>query len=205
MDAFSLFLVAGTTVLAALTDLKYRVIYRRLTLPVFLTGLAYSILPFVEFLKDLPLNGAGVYVFLNILWCWLGPSLVIFCYSLLLFWLGILDAGDGHFLTAITPWCGMDYMMRIILLFYPLAIIFLVVYLLHKYNYDWKQFISHQVKDSILLLSSLPAIINNIKRKEGLILVKNIPYATAGIATPPGMIPLGLAVMLVICERVGSI
>lgn len=198
LNAISLGVVACTTVVATYTDLKNQVIYRRLTLPVFLAGLVYSFIPKVEYIQYVSFTKIGLFYLRDIIWAWLSPPLLIFLYSLFLFWLGIFDAGDGHFLISITPWCGMDGMWRIIFYFYPVALIYLVICLLREYKYDWRRLVLHQIKDICILLNCLPVVLNNIKKKEEHVLVKNVPYTNTGIERPPGMIPLSISVILVI-------
>lgn len=200
MDTLSLFVVISTTAIATYTDIKNRIIYRRLTLPVFLAGLLYSYIPYREYFRFVLLTKMGIYYFINVLWAWIGPAFLVFLYTLFLFWLGILDAGDGHFLISITSWCGMNYMSGIIMYFFPFAFMYLVFYLLKEYEYDWKKLVAHQLKDIIILFKCIPVVIDNIKKNEEHILVKNIPYTSSGHKRPPGMIPLSVSVLYTILK-----
>lgn len=165
-------------------------------MPVFVAGLFYTLIPYGEYLKLVTLSKAGIGLLVNILEVWLGPSLLIFLYSLVLFGLGVLDGGDGHFLIAITPWCGLYRMKNIVLYFYPLAFVYLVLYLLYKYKFNVKGICKDQLHDTILLLKSIPQVWKNIKNKEPYALCEGISYRTGTLDKPAGMIPIYAAVLL---------
>lgn len=150
----------------------------------------------MEYLKLATFSKQGIGLLLNILWVWLGPSFLIFLYSLLLFGLGVLDGGDGHFLIAITPWCGLYRMLDIVLYFYPLAFVYLLIYLSLKYKFNVKDICRDQLHDTILFFKAIPQIGENIKNKEPYALSEGIPYKSSALEKPAGMIPIFAAVLV---------
>ncbi len=196
MAIMSCVVVLAAAVIATITDVSKRMIYRSLTVPVFLFGLVYTADAYWSYCQYFSFTEQGFRLLVYIIGNWLGPSILVFGYSLLLFWLGVLDGGDGQFLIAITPWCGAYRMCRIILWFYPAAFIFLLLYLLHKYSFNIRELLKDQFNDMIALLTNIPAIINNIKNREPSILTSNIPYKSCQIGKPPGMAAISASILL---------
>jgi len=188
--------VCLATVVAVVTDLRTRTICRGLTIPVFLFGLAWTAVPLTRLLPEVACDRRGMSVLVGILWTWLGPSLLVAVYSIFLFWLGIIDGGDGQFLIAITPWCGGSQMLKILWFFYPAAFGYLFFYLLYQYRFDLKALLEDQVRDFVLLLRCWPVVWANIKNCESQVLVNNIPYSSGRLERPPGMVAIGVAVLL---------
>lgn len=184
-----------TTMAATYTDVRTRIIHRRLTVPVLLTGLCYSLLPYLQYLKQVTPDGPGLYLVANILWVWLEPVILVTLYALFIFWLGILDGGDGHFLIAITPWCEGWRMVRIIVFFYPAALLYLFFYLLCLHRFSVRALVNKQVKNTRLLFKHWRVVCQNIAGGEPDILSRHIPYEKTGQTNPPAMIPLGASVV----------
>lgn len=150
--AAAIVLISGA--LATITDLYQRRIPRWLTLPVFLLGLIVSFIPYIIFLPTLRPDREGLLFTASLLWNWLGPSLISFIYSLFLFWLGMWGGGDGQFIIAITPWCGLFQVWKIILYFYPVAMIYLSICLLIRYRFKISEIIRRQVEDTAGIIKS---------------------------------------------------
>jgi hypothetical protein len=163
---------------------------------VFLLGLAWTAAPLARLFPEITCDLRGLFLLIKILWTWLGPSLLVAVYSIFLFWLGILDGGDGQFLIAITPWCGGSLMLKIAWFFYPAAFVYLFLYLLYTYRFDLKTLLLDQGRDLVLMLRCWPIILANIKNRENHVLVKNIPYSSGRFERPPGMVAIGAAVLL---------
>lgn len=191
MPYLSFIVVSLATVIALITDLKYRIIYKNITIPVYVVGLCYSLYRIV------PQNTKiGIISIWYILQVWLGPVLFIFIYSLLLFWLGILDGGDGQFLIAITPWLGAQRIIEVILYFYPLAILYLTGYLLFQNKFNFKQVALEQYRDLITMVKAIPNIFTNIKGGKEHVLVKNVAYESRTEIPPAGMVPISIAILI---------
>lgn len=165
-------------------------------MPVFLFGLVYNSRFYTGVFRESTFTEQGFWLLVSTFWCWLGPSLLMCVYSLFLFWLGVLDGGDGHFFIAITPWCGSHQMCKIILWFYPAAFIFLLIYMLYKYKFNFIGLLKDQFDDTKVLIRHLPDVCKNIKNQEDHILIGNIPYKSHQIGNPPGMVPISAAVFL---------
>lgn len=194
--SFADFVIFFTTIMATITDLYNRTIYHILTVPVFLGGLVFSFWPYRGLLER-GFPGAGDISFiLHVIWDWLGLVIIVLGYSILLFWLGVLDGGDGHFLIAITPWCSPYQISNIIILFYPLAFCFLLCYLLYQYKWKMGSLIKDQISDTIILVHYFPRIVKNIIEMEPYALQRGIPYSTCRKVriNPPAMVPFLLAV-----------
>lgn len=196
MEGINLIVVISATIIALITDLKDRMIYRRLTLPVLITGLIYSLYGIVSQVGMAEINKTGITVIWHILQAWIGPVLFIFLYSLLLFWLGILDGGDGQFLIAITPWLGARKMVEIIFYFYPVALLYLLAYLFYHNKFDIKKVARQQYRDLVAMFKNIPTILSNIKTGEAYVLKANIPYESEMAVPPAGMIPISIAVII---------
>lgn len=173
--------------IALITDLSDRMIYRKLTIPVFLLGLIYSLLPFCPHMKGILINKDGVCLIMKVFYIWLKPVIVITIYALIMFCFGILDGGDGQFLIAIAPWYGVERMIKLILYFYPFALVFLLIYLLFEYNFCWKNLITNQIKNTIVYLKK----VGYVSRSE-----------CACRLPPPAMVPIFCSIVFCICFHV---
>lgn len=196
MESINLIVVISATIIALITDLKDRMIYRRLTLPVLITGLIYSLYGIVSQVGMADINKTGITFIWHILQAWIGPVLFILLYSLLLFWLGILDGGDGQFLIAITPWLGARKMMEIIIYFYPAAVVYLLAYLLYQNKFDIKKTAGQQCRDLVKMFENIPTIFSNIKSGEAYVLKANIAYEAEVAVPPAGMVPISIAIII---------
>lgn len=151
--AASIVLLYGAA--ATISDVYWRRVPRWLSLPVFLLGLAVSGKPYISLLSTLKTDMTGVAFIVTMLWNWLGPSLISLAYALFLFWLGLWGGGDGQFLIAITPWCGLFQTWKIILYFYPVACVYLAIYLLIRHRFKIGKIIKHQGEDTIRFIKAI--------------------------------------------------
>lgn len=182
--AFVVVLVAA--LIATVTDVKERIIYRRLTAPLFIGGLFYSGISFCPYFAYIKFGKKGLYVVWCILQSWLGPVLIVAALMVFLFWLGVLGGGDGHFMIAVAPWLGFSKMVQLFGYLFPLFAIYLGIYLLYAYKFNLKFLLTDQ-------LLNLTVIFKNF-RTSG----RNISFAIPNkkIEQPPAMVAVLIALIL---------
>jgi Flp pilus assembly protein protease CpaA len=189
--------VLAAAVIAVITDFKERVIYRRLTVPLFISGMVFSFLQYQAYGRSLLLGSQGFPALWHFLEAWLGPVMCVAALMIFLFWLGILGGGDGHFLIAITPWLGPYRSALVLKYLFPLLFFYLLGYLLYCYKFNLKELGRDQGSNFLLLCKNLPAVARNIAAGEAGVLEKNIPYVTAeNIKKPPAMAAILIAILL---------
>lgn len=189
--------VIAAAVMATITDIKERIIYRKLTVPLFIGGLFYSSIPYKPYLAYINPSKKGLYVIWYILQLWLGPVLIVAAFMIFLFWLGIFGGGDGHFMIAITPWLGPLKMARIFIYLFPVLLIYLSLYLLFIYKFNIKRLLLDQLINLAVLFKHLPIISNNIFSGKSNVLETGIPYVSVvKTQKPPAMVAIILAIVL---------
>lgn len=189
--------VISAAVMATITDLKERIIYRRLTVPLFTGGLFYSLIQYQPYLTYITFSKKGAYLAWYILQSWLGPVLIIAAFMVFLFWLGILGGGDGHFMIAITPWLGPLKMAQFFIYLFPVLLIYLSLYLLFRYKFNIKQLLLDQLANIVILFKHLPTVSNNITSGTSNVLETRIPFApNTKRLKPPAMVAIILAIVL---------
>jgi Flp pilus assembly protein protease CpaA len=187
----------AATVIATITDLRERLIYRRLTVSLLISGLIYSGLPYHAYLTQISFNLKGAYVLWLILQTWLGPIVIVTIFMVFLFWLGILGGGDGHFLIAITPWMGALNMAKLTKYLFPLILLYLILYLIYMYKLDIRKLAQDQLVNIIILYKHIPTVTSNIASGDPGVLEKNIPYVQeTNIEKPPAMPAILVAIVL---------
>lgn len=183
-------LACGVVIVAAfiatVTDVKERIIYRRLTAPLFIGGLFYSGLSYCPYLSYINFSKKGLYIAWCLLQLWLGPVLTVAALMIFLFWLGVLGGGDGHFMIAAASWLGFPKMLQLLSYLFPLFAIYLSIYLLYAYKFNLKRLLFDQ-------WINLTVILKNVRtgsRKRSLALPHKI------IEQPPAMVAVLVAVIL---------
>lgn len=200
MEQFCTLAVLFAVIAALITDIKDRMIYKKLTIPVFFFGLIYSLHSLYPYMYDLSLSKQGPALGWDILLAWLGPVLGIFLYTLVLFSLGVFEGGDGQFLIAITPWLGARRMVKVILWFYPAAFVYLLLYLLLRCNFNIKALLREQINSTAALIKGTARRQKQGKRDLCSSNREIIEEKTAGEKAPAGMVPISIAVLLSLME-----
>lgn len=193
----SFWIVITAAVMVTITDIKERIIYRRLTVPLFIGGLFYSLMEHQPYLTYISFSRKGLYITWYVLQSWLGPVLIVAVFMVFLFWLGILGGGDGHFMIAITPWLGPLKMVQVFIYLFPVLLIYLCLYLLFSYKFDIKQMLLDQLANIIIMFKHLPTVWMNITSGTSNVLENGIPFVSAPESQqPPAMVAIVLAIVL---------
>lgn len=181
--------VLTAAVIALITDIRERLIYRRLTVPLFIGGMVFSLAQYQAY-------GSGPWYLLQV---WLGPVLSMTALMLFLFWLGILGGGDGHLLIAVTPWLGPYRSALVLKYLFPLLFVYLLAYLLWCYKFNLKQLGHDQLSNLLILCRNLPVVARNIAAGEAGVLEKNLVYSTPGQTEKPPAMPAVLFAIFLVC------
>lgn len=190
------FYVIGTAAaIATYTDINSREISNWLTGTVLILGLAYTFYLCTPGFKNIPLTWPGIVLFAKMTWLWLGITVKVAIFSLIMFILGVFAGGDGKFLIAISPWAG-PYMSNIILYLFPAMVILVAVYLIYQYNFNVVSFLKDQVHDTFVFLCHIHVVLENIRKMEEEVLITGIPYRTRQLSKPPGMVAISTAILL---------
>lgn len=199
MEYLGIIIVLIATGIALATDLKYRKIYNKLTFPLFLSGLIFSLLNLLITPNVYLVIGRGFFFSLGaFLKAWLGPPLIIFAYGIFVFLLKILGAGDCKFLVALTPWLGLSKMVKIILYFYPLALVYMILYYFHQERYNFKKIAKEQWQELILNIKAFSKIFRKEKNKEVFVINEQASSESEQKTPPAGMVPISIAVIFAI-------
>lgn len=183
--------------IAVITDFRERLIYRRMTIPLFVSGMLFSLGKYRPYFTYLEVSPQGLSVLRHLLQAWLGPVIFMAGLMIFLFWLGILGGGDGHFLIAVTPWLGGYRSALALKYLFPLLFFYLLGYLLYCYKFNLKALVYDQVCNLWILFKNLSVVKRNAAAREDGILEKNIPYVTTNlIKKPPAMAAIFVALLL---------
>jgi len=193
----SFMVVIAAALIAVVTDLRERIIYRRITVPLFLGGLFLSWLSYRPYFAQITLSKKGAYIAWCVLEAWLGPVVLAAILMIFLFWLGVLGGGDGHFMIAVTPWMGPIKTAKTIQYLFPLLLIYLTLHLIHSYEFKIRKLAQDQLANTVILFKNLPVVAKNITCGDAGILEKNIPYVMpANNKKPPAMVAIFIAILM---------